>query len=66
MSIAILAALRVGKCFVLLPEPKLRIAKLQMPDVKPRDKNLGFILEKCIISGLGLQDIQPRSKMIIL
>jgi hypothetical protein len=38
-----LANLSAGECFVLLPEPKVRIAKLQTPVVNLKDKNHGFI-----------------------
>ena len=38
-----LASLKPGECFVLLPEPTVRIAKIQAPEVKIGDKHLGFI-----------------------
>lgn len=38
-----LASLRAGECFVLLPEPRVRIAKLQTPKARLVNKNCGFI-----------------------
>jgi type IV secretory pathway TraG/TraD family ATPase VirD4 len=38
-----LAGLAAGECFVLLPEPQVRVVKLQTPEVKLANKNAGFI-----------------------
>ncbi len=38
-----LASLKPGECFVLLPEPTVRIARIQTPEATMADKNLGFI-----------------------
>jgi len=37
-----LASLGVGECYALLPEPKVRLSKLQTPEDKETDKNEGF------------------------
>lgn len=38
-----LASLQVGECFTLLPEPEVRLSKIQTPEDKAKDKNSGFI-----------------------
>jgi hypothetical protein len=38
-----LAALAVGECFALLPEPEVRVVKLKIPEAKIAGKNEGFI-----------------------
>lgn len=40
-----LANLNVGECYTLLPEPKVRISKMQIPEDKGKDKNQSFIQE---------------------
>ena len=45
-----LASLKPGECFVLLPEPTVRIARIQTPEVTMGDKNLGFIQTTTIAS----------------
>ena len=37
-----LAGLAVGECYALLPEPEVRLSKIQVPEDKARDKNQGF------------------------
>jgi len=38
-----LANLNVGECYTLLPEPKVRISKMQIPEDQGKDKNQNFI-----------------------
>lgn len=38
-----LASLAVGQCYVLLPEPAVRLSKMQIPEAIVADKNPGFI-----------------------
>jgi type IV secretory pathway TraG/TraD family ATPase VirD4 len=38
-----LASLAVGQCYALLPEPQVRISKLQTVEVQKKDKNIGFV-----------------------
>ena len=38
-----LAALAVGECFALLPEPQVRAVKLKIPETKIANKNEGFM-----------------------
>ena len=38
-----LAALNVGQCYALLPEPEVRLSKIQTPEDKAKDKNQGFV-----------------------
>jgi len=38
-----LASLGVGECYTLLPEPEVRISKVQVPEDKKQDKTQGFI-----------------------
>ena len=38
-----LASLAVGECYTLLPEPKVRLSKMQIPQDKGRDITEGFI-----------------------
>lgn len=37
------ASLSIGECYVLLPEPQVRLSKLQTPIAKLKNKNSGFI-----------------------
>jgi type IV conjugative transfer system coupling protein TraD len=39
-----LASLKVGECFALLPEPEVRLSRLQVPENKIAFKNQGFVL----------------------
>lgn len=41
-----LASLAVGECYVLLPEPAIRLAKIQTDAVILKEKNEGFVLIK--------------------
>ena len=38
-----LASLAVGECYNILPEPEVRLSKMQVPEDKAKDKNQGFI-----------------------
>jgi type IV conjugative transfer system coupling protein TraD len=38
-----LASLAVGECYTILPEPKVRISKMQVPQDKEKDITQGFI-----------------------
>lgn len=38
-----LAALGLGECYALLPEPEVRLSKIQTPEDKAKDKNQGFV-----------------------
>ena len=38
-----LASLAVGECYTLLPEPKVRLSKIQMPRDKGKDITQGFM-----------------------
>jgi type IV conjugative transfer system coupling protein TraD len=38
-----LASLAVGECFALMPEPQVRVVKLEIPEAKLTNKNEGFI-----------------------
>ena len=40
------ASLGVGECYTLLPLPAVRLSKMQTPEAKRKDKNLGFIEAK--------------------
>ena len=44
-----LANLATGECFALLPEPEVRIVRLQTPEAKLKDLNVGFI-QGCTIA----------------
>ena len=51
-----LAGLAVGECFVLLPEPQVRVAKLQVPEVKLPNKNAGFVQSENLTTELQAED----------
>ena len=51
-----LAGLAAGECFVLLPEPQVRIVKLQTPEVKLPNKNAGFMQSENLTTELQTQD----------
>jgi len=53
-----LAGLAVGECFVLLPEPQVRIVKLQIPEVKPPNKNAGFMQSENLTTELQAEDVK--------
>ena len=38
-----LASLAVGECYTLLPEPEVRLSKIQLPEDREKDKNSGFV-----------------------
>ncbi len=38
-----LASLAVGECYALLPEPEVRLSKIQTDEDKAKDKNQGFV-----------------------
>lgn len=38
-----LVNLSVGECFVFLPKPEVRLAKVEIPQAKKDDRNHGFI-----------------------
>lgn len=38
-----LASLRVGECYVLLPEPQVRLSKIEIQKDKKKDQNEGFL-----------------------
>ena len=38
-----LASLAVGECYTLLPQPEVRLSKIQLPEDKSENKNQGFI-----------------------
>lgn len=40
------ASLGVGECYTLLPIPEVRLSKMQTPEAKRKDKNLGFVEAK--------------------
>ena len=41
-----LANLAIGECFVLLPVPEARLAKIKVPEIKKKDRQDGFIQKK--------------------
>jgi len=41
-----LASLSIGECYTLLPEPAVRVSKMQTPEATLTDKNAGFIEQK--------------------
>lgn len=43
-----LDSLRIGECYTLLPESKVRFSKIQVPEDKAKDKNDGFIQNKIV------------------
>lgn len=38
-----IASLAVGECYVLLPEPKVRLSKMQIPESTPKAKNPSYL-----------------------
>jgi len=52
-----LAGLAAGECFVLLPEPQVRVVKLETPEVKLPNKNAGFIQSENLITEPQVQDL---------
>lgn len=44
-----LAKLKVGECYALLPEPKVRVAKIQTKEMKMEDRNEGFV-ERSVVN----------------
>lgn len=38
-----LANLTLGECYVLLPEPKVRVSKIQTPEIDVKNQHIGFI-----------------------
>jgi type IV secretory pathway TraG/TraD family ATPase VirD4 len=38
-----LASLAIGECYTLLPEPAVRVSKMQLPEAKLKDKNICFV-----------------------
>ena len=57
-----LASLSTGECLVLLPDPAVRIAKLQTPEVKLNNKNAGFVEGGIIPQGLDLLEENSQSQ----
>jgi type IV secretory pathway TraG/TraD family ATPase VirD4 len=53
-----LAGLAVGECFVLLPEPQVRIVKLQTTEVKLPNKNAGFMQSENLTTELQAEDVK--------
>ena len=53
-----LAGLAAGECFALLPEPQVRIVKLQTPEVKLPNKNAGFVQSENLTTELQVQDLE--------
>ena len=53
-----LANLAAGECFVLLPEPQVRIVKLLTPEVKPPNKNAGFIQSDNLATEPQVRDLE--------
>lgn len=41
-----LASLSIGQCYTLLPEPSVRVSKIQTPEATPTTKQHGFIARK--------------------
>ena len=41
-----LANLSLGECYTLFAEPTVRLSKIQTPEVKVKDKHIGFIQKK--------------------
>jgi type IV conjugative transfer system coupling protein TraD len=58
-----LANLSAGECFVLLPESSVRIAKLQTPEAKIEDKNMGFIQSE-VLHNKATPQFQGREEEI--
>lgn len=58
MEYSDLASLEAGECFILLPEPQVRIVKLQTPEVKPPNKNVGFIQSENLAIEPQIQDLE--------
>ena len=50
-----LASLAIGECYTLLPEPSVRLSKIQIPEITIANKNPGF-LPKTISSETDNQD----------
>jgi type IV conjugative transfer system coupling protein TraD len=53
-----LASLATGECFVLLPEPQVRIVKLQTTEVKLPNKNAGFMQSENLTTELQAEDVK--------
>jgi type IV secretory pathway TraG/TraD family ATPase VirD4 len=53
-----LASLATGECFVLLPEPQVRVVKLQIPEVKLPNKNAGFMQSENLTTELQAEDLK--------
>ena len=58
-----LANLATGECFALLPEPQVRIVRLQVPEAKIKDKNAGFV-QREIVSNLQKKKEQEEDQDI--
>ena len=43
MKLEDFALLGLGECYILLPEPAVRLSKMKTPEAKMPDKNQGFI-----------------------
>jgi type IV conjugative transfer system coupling protein TraD len=52
-----LAGLAVGECFALMPEPQVRVVKLEIPQAKLTNKNEGFVQSENPITEPQARDI---------
>ena len=52
-----LASLAVGECFALMPEPQVRVVKLEIPEAKLTNKNEGFVQSENPITEPQAHDI---------
>lgn len=52
-----LASLAVGECFALMPEPQVRVVKLEIPEAKLTNKNEGFMQSENLITEPQAHDI---------
>jgi hypothetical protein len=52
-----LASLAVGECFALMPEPQVRVVKLEIPEAKLINKNEGFVQSENPITEPQARDI---------
>jgi type IV conjugative transfer system coupling protein TraD len=58
-----LANLAVGQCYVLLPEPEVRLAKIQTEEVKIKEKNEGFVPLKDVVVG-KIEKLDQQDQMV--
>jgi len=58
-----LASLATGQCYAFLPEPRVRIAKIQTPEISLVAKNKSFVAKAQVEEGAKEEDTDTASEI---